>query len=310
MKTIQIHQTGASLREAARNGSFADQTAGQAPDYLQGNVVILPREYAQDFLVYCLNNPKPCPLIGISKPGDPTLPGLGEIDIRTDVPLYRIFRDGELAEEVRDISAIWNDNLVSFVLGCSFTFEEALQRNGYEVRHLSKKQNVPMFRTNIETMPGGVFGGPLVVTMRSYPESQIPAIFEISARYKHAHGAPIYWGDPKKIGITDLGAPDYGEPIDVPKDEVPIFWACGVTSQAALERVRPSLSITHAPGCMLVCDLKSTANVDVNPLLVSSTGHCNTFKSFDDNKGARNEKTKRDNDSSRPQNYLAGMARW
>ena len=267
MSELKIHQTGKALREAVRTGFFKGQTAGQAPDHLQGNVVILPGQYAQDFLVYCLNNPKPCPLIGVSKPGDPTLPGLGEIDIRTDVPRYRIYRDGEIDKEVSDISLIWRDDLVSFVLGCSFTFEEALLKNGYEVKHITRKQNVPMFRTNIETVPGGVFSGPLVVTMRSYPEKQIPSVFDLSARYRHAHGSPIYWGDPEKIGIKNLGAPDYGDPVDVPANEIPVFWACGVTPQAALARARPSLSITHAPGCMLVTDLNSSAQPDVNPLL-------------------------------------------
>lgn len=267
MSEIQIHQTGSALRKAVRNGSFKGQTAGQTPDRLQGNVVILPRCYAQDFLVFCLNNPKPCPLIGLSKPGDYRLPGLGDIDIRTDVPRYRVYRNGDLDEEVHDISSIWNDDLVTFVLGCSFTFEEALIKNGYEVRHISKNQNVPMFRTNIETMPGGIFSGPLVVTMRSYPEDQISAVFDISARYKYAHGAPIYWGNPNKIGISDLGAPDYGDPVEVPVNEVPVFWACGVTPQAALARACPSLSITHAPGCMLVTDLNSSAKPDVNPML-------------------------------------------
>ena len=261
------YQTGAALREVVRNGSFHGQTAGQAPDHLQGNVVILPRHYAQDFLVFCLNNPKPCPLIGLSKPGDPTLPSLGNIDIRSDVPRYRVYRDGELVEEVQDISTIWTEELVTFVLGCSFTFEEALMKSGLEVRHIAQKKNVPMFRTNIETIPGGVFSGPLVVTMRSYPEEQIPAVFDISARYEHAHGAPVFWGDPIEIGINDLQSPDYGDAVEVPVNEVPVFWACGVTPQAALARARPNISITHAPGCMLVTDLNSSARPDVNPML-------------------------------------------
>lgn len=267
MSPLQTYQTGTALREAVRDGSFQGQTAGQAPDHLQGNVVILPRHYAQDFLVFCLNNPKPCPLIGLSKPGDPTLPDLGDVDIRTDVPRYRIFRSGDLVEEVQDINGIWRDDLVTFVLGCSFTFEEALIKKGFEVRHITQKQNVPMFRTSIETVPGGVFSGPLVVTMRSYPADQIPAVFDISAQYKHAHGAPIYWGDPSKIGISDLQSPDYGDAVEVPENEVPVFWACGVTPQAALARAKPSLSITHAPGCMLVTDLNSSAKPDVNPML-------------------------------------------
>ncbi len=267
MSQIQKFSTGKALRSAVRQGQFKHQTAGQAPDHLQGNLVILPRQYARDFLVFCLNNPKPCPLIGLSRPGEPTLPGLGDIDIRTDVPRYRIYRDGELEREVHTLEPVWRDDLVTFVLGCSFTFEEALLKQGFQVRHIARGQNVPMFRTSIQTMPGGVFSGPLVVTMRSYPADQIPAVFDISAQYTHAHGAPVYWGDPAGIGIQDLQKPDYGDPIEVAQNETPVFWACGVTPQAALEKARPGFSITHAPGYMLVTDLDSSTKPAVNPMI-------------------------------------------
>lgn len=257
MSQVKKYKTGLDLRADVRTGAFRGQTAGQAPNHLQGNIVILPKKYAQDFLLYCANNPKPCPVIGISKPGDPRLPDLGSIDIRTDVPSYRVFKDGELETEVADISALWRTDLVTFVLGCSFTFEEALISNGYPVRHIEAEQNVPMFRTSLETMPGGIFQGPLVVTMRSYPSEQIPAIYDLSARYPHAHGTPVYWGAPEAIGIKDLSAPDYGDPIQVPEGEAPVFWACGVTPQAAISRAKPDFCITHAPGCMLVTDVAS-----------------------------------------------------
>lgn len=257
MPVVQKFETGVALRRQARAGQFAGQTAGQAPDFLQGNIVILPRRHAQDFLLFCSNNPKPCPLIGLSRPGDTGIPTLGSFDIRSDVPKYRIYRNGALSVEVADISDIWAEDLVTFVLGCSFTFEEALMRQGFPVRHIDQGSNVPMFKTSLETLPGGIFNGPLVVTMRSYPAAQIPAIFDLSARYPHAHGTPVYWGDPATIGIQDLMRPDYGDPVEVPSDEVPVFWACGVTPQAAIERARPDLSITHAPGCMLVTDLPS-----------------------------------------------------
>lgn len=259
MKPETTYTSGKELRRAVRSGQFVGQTAGQAPDYLQGNIVILPKEYAKDFLQYCLNNPKPCPLIGVSKPGDYRLPDLGDIDVRKDVPVYRVFRNGEFVEEVIEIESLWNQELVSFVLGCSFTFEEALQQNGFRVHHISKGTNVPMYRTNIQTMKAGIFSGPLVVTMRSFPKDQVSSVFEISARYSHAHGAPVYWGDPGCIGIKDLQNPDYGDPVEVPPGEVPVFWACGVTPQAALEKARPTISITHAPGCMLVTDLPSSS---------------------------------------------------
>lgn len=268
--------TGTELREEVRAGKFTGQTAGQAPNFLQGNVVILPRAYAEDFLLFCANNPKPCPLIGLTKPGYAAIPELGALDIRSDIPKYRIYRDGILDKEVTDINDLWSDDLVTFVLGCSFTFEEALIRDGYAVRHIEQGRNVPMFKTNIETIPGGIFNGPLVVTMRSFPKRQIPAIFDLSAKFPHAHGTPIYWGDPEKIGITDLLKPDYGDCILVPEDEIPVFWACGVTPQAATERAKPEICITHAPGCMLVTDIAS-ANA---PIVEPSLSHFSALSEF------------------------------
>lgn len=252
--------SGYELRQLVRSKGFEGQTAGQAPDFLQGNVVILPLKDAGEFLRFCLNNPKPCPLIGVSQPGDSSLPELGrDLDIRTDVPKYRVYKDGKLEEEVSNISALWSDNLVTFVLGCSFTFEQALMNEGFKVRHIVQGLNVPMFRTNIDTIPGGVFNGPVVVTMRSFKEQDIPAVFDICARYPHAHGAPLAWGDPKTIGINDLQKPDYGDAVEVPENEIPVFWACGVTPQAAIEKAKPDLCITHSPGCMLVTDTPSYA---------------------------------------------------
>jgi uncharacterized protein YcsI (UPF0317 family) len=255
-------KTGSDLRSLVRSGKFNDQTAGQAPDFLQGNVVILPKEFASDFLQFCQNNPKPCPLIALSKPGESSLPELGEnIDIRHDVPRYRIYHDGVLQEEVSDIETLWSDDLVTFVLGCSFTFEEALIRNGFSVRHIENNQNVPMFKCGIQTIKSGIFNGPLVVTMRPYKASDIPAVFDICAHYPHAHGTPVFWGNPADIGIDDLQKPDYGDPVFVAGDEVPVFWACGVTPQAAIERAKPRLCITHAPGHMLVTDVHSSKGI-------------------------------------------------
>ena len=251
--------TGAEIRSLIRAGDFTGQTAGQAPDHLQGNVVILPVRYAADFLQYCLNNPKPCPLIGVSAPGDPQLPSLGaDIDIRTDVPRYRIYRQGILSDEVEAIENIWTDDMVTFILGCSFTFEEALIRSGFGVRHVENGRNVPMFKTNIETIPGGIFKGPMVVTMRPYAKHKIAQVFDLCARYPHAHGTPVYWGDPQEIGIADLADPDYGQATEVQDGEVPVFWACGVTPQAAIEAAKPDFCITHAPGHMLVTDVRSS----------------------------------------------------
>jgi len=259
MQSTAKMRSGFDVRQAARIGEFADQTAGQAPDYLQGNVVILPLKHAAEFLHYCLNNPKPCPLIGMSQPGDVGIASLAsDLDIRKDIPRYRVFSNGQFVCEETDITSHWKNDFVTFVLGCSFTFEEALIRNGFPVRHIEQGRNVPMFKTNIETMSAGIFSGPLVVTMRSFPQSQIPEIFDLSSRFPHAHGTPVYWGDSKNIGISNLQSPDYGDSVDVPTDEVPVFWACGVTPQVAIEHARPEMCITHAPGCMLVTDLLSS----------------------------------------------------
>lgn len=259
MDQAVLAKTGEELRHLARSTGFDGQTAGQAPDYLQGNVVILPLFYAADFLRFCLNNPKPCPLIGVSKPGETGLPLLADdLDIRTDVPRYRIHKDGELVGEETDISSLWSDDLVTFVLGCSFTFEEALMREGFGVRHIEQGRNVPMFRSSIQTIAAGVFNGPVVVTMRPYKAEEIPAVYDICARYPQAHGAPLTWADPQALGIDDLQKPDYGDAVDVNENEIPVFWACGVTPQAAIAAAKPSLCITHAPGCMLVTDIHSS----------------------------------------------------
>ena len=258
MDIIAKAKSGSEIRRLARTGKFSAQTAGQAPNYLQGNIVILPLKSASDFLQFCLNNPKPCPLIGLAKPGDPGLPLLGtDIDIRTDVPLYHVFKNGVLFEHVKDILDYWSDDLVTFVLGCSFTFEDALMQAGFGVPHIEQGKNAAMFKTNIETIPGGVFKGPLVVSMRPYPKEYIPKIFDLCSQYPQAHGAPIYWGNPGKIGIMDLQSPDYGDVIDVRDYEIPVFWACGVTPQATIKTAKPDLCITHAPGHMLITDISS-----------------------------------------------------
>ncbi len=267
MSRANAIQNAEQFRLLARSGSFNGQTAGQAPDYLQGNVVILPRAYAGQFLQFCLNNPKPCPLIGVSEPGDTGIPGLANnLDIRNDVPSYRVYRNGVLSAEQTSIETLWSNDLVTFVLGCSFTFEQALIKEGYPVRHIDENCNVPMYQTNIATIPAGIFKGPVVVTMRPYKAKDIPAIFDICARYPHAHGAPLAWGDPSLVGIANLQTPDYGDPVAVNDDEIPVYWACGVTPQAAIAASKPSLCITHAPGCMLVTDVRSTdkPSVDVS----------------------------------------------
>jgi uncharacterized protein YcsI (UPF0317 family) len=248
------HADARAFRAEVRRGAHTRHSAGAAPGMVQGNVAILPADVAADFLRFCQRNPKPCPLIGMSEPGDPRLPELGDIDIRTDVPAYRVFEHGELVAEPTELSKWWRADLVVFVLGCSLSFDQAMRDAGLRLRHVELDQEVPMYRTSIETAPAGRFRGPMVVSMRPFlPKDAIRAI-QITSRFPQMHGAPVHFGDPDAIGIADLARPDYGEPTVIEPGEVPVFWACGVTPQAVVAASRPALCITHKPGHMLVTD--------------------------------------------------------
>ena len=243
-------------RARIRSGDWASHTSGLANGHVQGNVVILPEALANDFLRYCQRNPKPCPLLAVSEPGDALLPMLGtDIDIRTDVPRYRVWRNGTLVDQPTDISALWRQDLVTFVIGCSFSFEEALLQAGLPLRHIQQNRNVAMYRSNIATEAAGVFHGPMVVSMRPFTAADAIRAVQITSRFPNVHGAPVHLGDPSQIGIADLAQPDYGDAVDVLPHEVPVFWACGVTPQAAITQARPEFCITHAPGAMLITDL-------------------------------------------------------
>jgi uncharacterized protein YcsI (UPF0317 family) len=262
--TDLITASAVDVRAAIRSGSYAGHTAGLAAGKLQCNLAILPERFALDFLRFCQRNPKPCPIVGVSDTGNPALPTLGQdIDIRTDVAKYRVFRDGALAEEVTDISDEWADDLVTVALGCSFTFENALLREGIPVRHIESGLNVPMFRTNIDLVPAGRFHGHMVVTMRPIPEHQVTQAREISRRYPQAHGAPIAIGDPAQIGIADLSKPDWGDAVEIRAGEVPVYWACGVTPQNVLLDAGLPLCITHSPGHMLIADVAEDAETTI-----------------------------------------------
>lgn len=244
------------VRRLIRQGVWYSHTSGLASDHVQGNVVILPEAQATDFLRYCQRNPKPCPLLAVSEPGQAQLPSLGaDIDICTDLPRYRVWRDGAVVDEPTDISALWRDDLVTFVLGCSFSFEQALLEAGLPLRHIEQGKNVAMYRSNIQTERAGIFHGPMVVSMRPMTAAAAIRAVQVTSRFPNVHGAPVHLGDPTAIGITDLAAPDYGDAVAVMDDEIPVFWACGVTPQAALVQARPAFCITHAPGAMLITDL-------------------------------------------------------
>jgi uncharacterized protein YcsI (UPF0317 family) len=246
------------LRAMARSGELTGNTSGLAAGFVQCNLVLLPAAWAHDFLRFCQANPRPCPLLAMNPaPGDPGLPELGDIDLRCDLPAYRVFRGGRLEEESHDISALWRDDFVAFALGCSFSFEEALIAAGLEVRNITEGVNVPMYRTSIACAPAGPFAADMVVSMRPFKAADAIRAIQICTRFPDVHGAPVHLGDPARIGIGDLDAPDFGDAVTVADGELPLFWACGVTPQVALERAAPPVAITHSPGCMLVTDRRN-----------------------------------------------------
>ncbi len=244
------------VRQLCRTGELDSPTPGLAPGYVQANLVVLPYSLGFEFLLFCQRNPKPCPVLDVLEGNpDPKIIAPGA-DIRTDLPRYRIFKYGNLVEETTDIKAFWRSDLVAFLIGCSFTFENAMINAGLPVRHIEEGKNVPMYKTNIECVSAGIFSSPLVVSMRPLASKHIVRAVEVTSRYYKAHGSPIHIGNPQAIGIQDLGKPDYGDAVTIHDGEVPIFWACGVTPQEAILRAKPEFAITHAPGHMFVSDLK------------------------------------------------------
>ncbi len=244
------------IRSLIRQGKWHRPTAGLAMGYAQANLVILPERYAFDFLLFCQRNPKPCPLLEVLEAGEYRTQFLSrDADVRTDIPLYRIYRKGKLEATVKEIKHIWASDWVTFLLGCSFSFEEALIRSRIPVRHIEEGKNVPMYITNISCNAAGIFSGPMVVTMRPMPPDQVSRAVQITSRYASVHGAPVHIGEPSQIGIRNLKKPDFGESVTIKKGEVPVFWACGVTPQAVIMRAQPDLCITHAPGHMFISDL-------------------------------------------------------
>ncbi|MBV0914261.1 putative hydro-lyase [Anianabacter salinae] len=258
------HSDLATLRTAIRSSAYKGHTAGLGSGYLQANVVILPKAQALDFMRFCQRNPKPCPLVGVSDTGDPMMRFLGrDIDIRRDVPAYSIFRDGQLSGTATDISDVWTDDLVAFALGCSFTFEHALIRAGIPLWHVENDRTVPMFRSSIPCAAAGPFRCSMVVSLRAIAKDRVDQAAEISRRFPLAHGGPVHAGDPADIGIHDIAMPDWGDPAPLPDGHVPVFWACGVTPQAAIAAAAPPLCITHRPGHMLITDIPEDAEVPV-----------------------------------------------
>ena len=243
------------VRERIRDGEYAGPTGGLASGFAQANLVVLPEEYAFDFLKFCVRNPKSCPVLEVTEAGSPepvvTAPGA---DLRTDVSKYRVYEYGELGEEPQDILSRWRDDLVGFLIGCSFTFEAALIAAGLRIPHVEQGRNVPMYVTGKECISSGPFAGPMVVSMRPYRAEEIPLVVRASGRYPAMHGAPVHVGDPEALGIRDLDEPEFGEPVAFEEDQLPVFWACGVTPQAIAMKAKPPLMITHSPGHMFITD--------------------------------------------------------
>lgn len=247
-----------AVRQMIRERTITDTTAGMCGGYAQGNLAVLPKEYAYDFLLFAQRNPKPCPILEVSDVGSRefSLTAKGS-DIAKDIPKYRIYREGILQGEYEDVSEFWRDDLVSFLIGCSFSFEAPLMEEGIEMRHITQKTTVPMYITNIPCKPAGIFSGPTVVSMRPIPYEQIVKAVTVTERVPQVHGTPIHIGDPDHIGIKDVSKPDFGDPVTIKPGEVPVFWACGVTPQAVAMSTKPSFIITHAPGHMFITDKKA-----------------------------------------------------
>ncbi|MGI9406955.1 MAG: putative hydro-lyase [Hyphomicrobiaceae bacterium] len=254
---MQIRDPG-TARAIIRRGDYTGHTAGVAPDYVQGNLCVLPRDYAMEFAAFCQRNPKPCPIIGVGTPGDSSLADLGDIDVKTDVPGYRVFQEGKLVDEPTSIESYWSDDLVVFVLGCSYSFELPLIEEGIALQHIDYDTAVPMYRTSLACTPSGRFVSNMVVSMRPLAPADAIRAIQITSRFPGVHGAPVHIGLPEAIGIIDIRKPDFGDPPVIADGQLPGFWACGVTPQVAVEQAKPPICIAHKPGSMLITDKKNS----------------------------------------------------
>lgn len=263
--TPYIDMKPSEVRKLIREGVIDFPTAGMCRGYAQANLIILPPEYAGDFEEFARRNPFPCPILEIVR-GTPETHDMGEGgNICTDIPKYRIYRDGKWdGKELTDVSGYWKEGYVGFLIGCSFSFEEALMREGIEVRHIAQGRNVPMFKTNIMTEPAGPFCGPMVCSMRPMTPENAKKAYDITVKMPNVHGAPVHMGDAAEVGVADVMKPDYGEAVDIYPGEITVFWPCGVTPQSAVENARPPIAITHAPGHMFITNI---INSELNDFL-------------------------------------------
>jgi len=244
------------LRDLSARGEFDHHTAGYCEGHVQANMVALPQEYAKDFKQFCENNPKPCPLLEVVGPGEHRTRSLADnADLLNTIPKYLIWKDGCIYKEVAQISEYYSDDLVFFLLGCSFSFEQALASSGIRLRHIEMNKNVSMFNTDIPLKASGPFFGKMVVSMRPIYHDLVPRACLITGRYPDVHGEPVHIGYPEMIGIQNIKQADYGDSVEIKLDEIPVFWACGVTPQNVLVEAKLPFAITHAPGFMFVGDM-------------------------------------------------------
>lgn len=243
------------VRALIRRGEVRSPTAGMARGYAQANLMILPGKWAEEFEEYARKNPGPCPLLEVLRGLPETHLMARDGDITRDIPGYYVYRNGVRQERLDRVDALWQEDFTGFLIGCSFSFEEALMQAGIEIRHIAQGRNVPMYRTALQTEPAGSFSGPMVCSMRPMTPENAERAREITARFPYVHGAPVQIGHPEEIGVLDLEHPDYGDPVTIQPGEIPVFWPCGVTPQAAVEQARPPIAISHAPGYMFITDV-------------------------------------------------------
>lgn len=259
------HISAREARQLIRSGAWNRPTTGLALGYVQANLVILPQSWAEEFATFCHLNPRPAPILDMTTPGNPNpMKVAPDADLRIDVPLYRVYHKGKLVDEPKDLLSHWQEDFVAFLLGCSFSAERALIEHGIRLRHLEQGKNVAMYRTSLLCTATPRIHGSVVVSMRPIKKAQIDRVIEITSRYPLAHGAPIHVGNPTVVGIVDIALPDWGDAVEMANDEVPVFWACGVTPQAVIMESKPEIAITHSPGYMFITDLPDTAIYDAH----------------------------------------------
>ena len=264
--TPYIDMKPSEVRQLIREGVIDFPTAGMCRGYAQANLIILPPEYAADFEEFAKLNPFPCPVLEVIKGEQPLTYDMGEGgNICSDIPRYRIYRDGVWdGETLTDVTEYWKQGYVGFLIGCSFSFEEALMREGIEVRHIAQGRNVPMYKVGIQTVKAGPFEGPMVCSMRPMTPENAQKAYDITVKMPNVHGAPVHMGPAEGVGVKDVMKPDYGDAVDIYEGEIPVFWPCGVTPQAAVENAKPPIAITHAPGHMFITDI---INSELNDFL-------------------------------------------